>query len=142
MTPNEWIFKGLRESGKHQVELAKALGLDPSQVSRIVSGQRKVQLEEIVEAAKFFGVAEPNFSSLTAPRHRHSHAETLHTAETDNHGNQRDAGMSPLSIAEAAIRFATNTLGIPALTDAQITVLAELALRKLGEPLGVADRRS
>jgi phage repressor protein C with HTH and peptisase S24 domain len=51
----KWIRDGLTRSGKTQRGLAKAMGIDPSNVSRLLSGQRKLKLEEIDAVAAYFG---------------------------------------------------------------------------------------
>lgn len=55
----EWIRDGLRQPGKTQVGLAKALGLDPSAVSRLVRGERELLANEIQKAAGYLGTAPP-----------------------------------------------------------------------------------
>lgn len=43
----EWIRRGLQKPGKTQAGLAKALGRDPSVVSKILTGQRAVKASEL-----------------------------------------------------------------------------------------------
>jgi len=51
----EWIKKGLAKSGKSQAGLARALRLDPAQVSRLLSGQRRLKADEIAIVANYLG---------------------------------------------------------------------------------------
>jgi transcriptional regulator with XRE-family HTH domain len=54
MTKN-WLKEGLKRSGKTQRGLAKALGIDPSNASRLVSGKRRLKIEEIDVVLDYFG---------------------------------------------------------------------------------------
>ena len=60
----EWLKAGLLRPGKSGVGLAKALGIDPSAVSRMLQGKRKLQLHEVDKAAAYLGVEPPNRGSL------------------------------------------------------------------------------
>jgi transcriptional regulator with XRE-family HTH domain len=53
----EWLKSGLQDPGKTQAGLAKALGIDPSGVSRLLSGERRLLASEITKAAGYFGTA-------------------------------------------------------------------------------------
>ena len=50
-----WLREGLKRSGKTQRGLAKALGIDPSNASRLVSGKRRLKIEEIDIVLDYFG---------------------------------------------------------------------------------------
>jgi len=52
----KWFFQKLNESGRSLRGLAKHLGRDPSAVSRMLSGARRMKLEEASEIAGFLGV--------------------------------------------------------------------------------------
>lgn len=54
----EWVREHLDRSGRTQRSLAKALNLDPSGVSRILEGDRKIRAEEIPLLLDFFGATE------------------------------------------------------------------------------------
>jgi len=60
MTGNDfnltWIQDGLRRPGKSQRGLALALGLDPSGVSRLLSGKRALKAAEIETVSRYLGV--------------------------------------------------------------------------------------
>jgi transcriptional regulator with XRE-family HTH domain len=42
---------------RSQAELARAIGLDPSAMSRVLSGQRSMDLSELAAVAEYFGVS-------------------------------------------------------------------------------------
>lgn len=43
----EWIRQGLKKPGKSQAGLARALGLDPAAISRLLAGDRQLKVNEI-----------------------------------------------------------------------------------------------
>ncbi|OJF91189.1 DNA-binding protein [Rhizobium sp. 58] len=51
----DWFFSKLEEKNRSLRGLAKHMNLDPSAVSRIFSGQRKMQMQEAQEIAMFLG---------------------------------------------------------------------------------------
>jgi phage repressor protein C with HTH and peptisase S24 domain len=51
----EWIRKQLTKPGKSQAGLARHLGLNPSQVNRILSGNRLIKLNEVEAIQQYFG---------------------------------------------------------------------------------------
>lgn len=55
-----WIGAGLRDAGRTQRGLARALGLDPATVNRILKGKRRLRIDEIEPAARYLGVEAPN----------------------------------------------------------------------------------
>ena len=54
-----WINAGLAKSGKTQRDLAKARGLDPASVNRVLKGMRKLRVDEIEPTARFLGIEPP-----------------------------------------------------------------------------------
>jgi transcriptional regulator with XRE-family HTH domain len=54
-----WIRDGLQKSGKTQVGLAEALGIHPSGMAKIMSGKRRIKIEELGVIAKFIGQPVP-----------------------------------------------------------------------------------
>lgn len=54
-----WINEGLKKSGKTQRDLARALGIDPASVNRILKGARKLRVDEMEPAARFLGIELP-----------------------------------------------------------------------------------
>lgn len=58
MRKPEWIKEQLTQSGKSQRELADALGVDPSAVSRLLGGQRKLHDRELPLLMQFFNSPE------------------------------------------------------------------------------------
>jgi len=63
MTHDEWLrmmlAKHRHSSGRSARGLAKHLGIDPSAVSRMASGARRIQIEELKEIASYFGESAP-----------------------------------------------------------------------------------
>lgn len=53
---NEWFASRLKDQNMSLRSLAKNLGMDPSAVSRTLSGQRKMQMEEARQIANFLRV--------------------------------------------------------------------------------------
>ena len=64
MTPTE-LRQALRDSGKTQAALARALGLDPSAVSRILRGQRELKVREVERIHAFLD--QPGGTAFIAP---------------------------------------------------------------------------
>lgn len=52
----DWFLQKLREKRSSVRKLAKHLEIDPSAVSRALSGQRKIRIDEATNIAKFLGV--------------------------------------------------------------------------------------
>jgi phage repressor protein C with HTH and peptisase S24 domain len=48
---SQWIALRLKMIGKRQVELAREIGLDPSAVSKLIKGERRLQTDEIAPLA-------------------------------------------------------------------------------------------
>lgn len=59
MRKPEWIKEQLTQSGKSQRELADALSVDPSAVSRLLNGQRKLRDRELPLLLQFFNAPAP-----------------------------------------------------------------------------------
>lgn len=62
----EWIREGLDRAGKTQRGLAKALGVEPPQISRLLAGTRRLKADEIVKIADYLEVTPPAFGSFSA----------------------------------------------------------------------------
>ncbi len=54
-----WIRDGLKKSGRMQIELAEELGIHPSGMAKIMSGKRRIKVEELGVIAKFLGQPVP-----------------------------------------------------------------------------------
>lgn len=61
-----WIEQGLERQGLSQKGLARHLGLSHSQVSRLLSRQRKLQIDEIDKISLYLGTQPPTVSDQTA----------------------------------------------------------------------------
>lgn len=66
---SEWFFAKLKEAGSSSSELAKFLKLDPSSVSRMLKGERKMSAEEQDGIAEYLKV-----SALEIAAHRRGSA--------------------------------------------------------------------
>lgn len=58
ITP-EWLKERLGNDRGKRAQLAKALGISPDKVSKMLSGSRKPQAEEIPIIHAFFGASHP-----------------------------------------------------------------------------------
>lgn len=58
----EWIERGLQKPGKSKSGLARALGRDPAQVTRIVNGTREIKIAELVKIAAYIGEPPPGIN--------------------------------------------------------------------------------
>lgn len=54
-----WIETGLKKPGKGRRKLADAMGLNPSAVTRILDGTRRVQIDEVPRIAAYLGEEPP-----------------------------------------------------------------------------------
>jgi hypothetical protein len=55
----KWVIDNLEKPGKSQTGLAKALGLHPSAINKVVSGKRQLKSHEVAGAVSYFGEAAP-----------------------------------------------------------------------------------
>lgn len=55
----DWINSGLKKPGKTKRGLAKALGLDPSIITRIVQGRRRLKADELYDIADYLETPVP-----------------------------------------------------------------------------------
>ncbi len=60
----EWIRDGLRNPKKTQSGLAKALGLAPPAVPRILRGERHIKADEVAVIARYLEVEPPQGGGL------------------------------------------------------------------------------
>lgn len=65
-----WPRQGLKKSGKTQKGLARALDLDPMAVSRLLSGKRRFQIDELQKIAAYIDESLPNIGPLSNVSHR------------------------------------------------------------------------
>lgn len=63
-----FIRQGLNKSGKNQTGLARHLGLDPSAISKVLGGKRKLSTSELAQAAEYLEEALPSGGDVTANR--------------------------------------------------------------------------
>jgi len=52
----QWIHKGLQRPGRSRAGLARALRLNPSQVTRLLAGSRRLKVDEVERIARYLGV--------------------------------------------------------------------------------------
>lgn len=57
-----WIRRGLAKPEKSQRGLAKALGIDPAGVTRLLAGERQLKAAEIAKVARYLGEEPPSFA--------------------------------------------------------------------------------
>ena len=55
----EWVVRGLEPDAKTQVGLAKAMGIHPSGVNRILKGKRQIKAVELPKIAAYLGEPPP-----------------------------------------------------------------------------------
>ncbi|CAD7023274.1 helix-turn-helix domain-containing protein [Pseudorhizobium endolithicum] len=55
----KWVIENLAKPGKSQTGLAKALGLHPSAINKVVSGKRQLKSHEVAGAVAYFGEEAP-----------------------------------------------------------------------------------
>ncbi|MGO8422299.1 LexA family protein [Rhizobium ruizarguesonis] len=55
----KWVIENLDKPGMSQTGLAKALGLHPSAINKVVSGKRQLKSHEVAGAAVYFGEEAP-----------------------------------------------------------------------------------
>ena len=104
----EWLIRGLKLPSKSGVGLAKAMGVDPSIVSKMVSGKRRIQAEEITQIARYLGVPEPRSAdngsgvdSLRTLPQPHSSAEVVSTLGARMRKARERVGLSQSKVGEA-----------------------------------------
>lgn len=57
MIDSEWFYRQLEKEGRSLRAMARALGLDPSAVSRMLKGERKMSADEQDGIADYLGVS-------------------------------------------------------------------------------------
>ena len=60
----KWVIENLEKPGKSQTGLAKALGLHPSAINKVVSGKRQLKSHEVAGAAAYFGESAPGSAEV------------------------------------------------------------------------------
>lgn len=55
----DWFAKGLAKEGRNQTDLAKAMGVEQPRISEIKAGKRRVRLDELPKAARYFDEPVP-----------------------------------------------------------------------------------
>jgi transcriptional regulator with XRE-family HTH domain len=57
MIDSDWFYRQLEQEGRSLRDMAKRLGLDPSAVSRMLRGERKMSAEEQDGIAEYLGIS-------------------------------------------------------------------------------------
>ena len=57
MTDYRWIADRLKRIDKTQKGLGEALGMDKSQVTRMLDGERRIQLDEVEAMARYLDIS-------------------------------------------------------------------------------------
>ncbi len=68
MIDSEWFYRQLEKDGRSVRAMARALGLDPSAVSRMLKGERKMSAEEQDGIADYLGVSINEVAHVGAVR--------------------------------------------------------------------------
>lgn len=63
----DWIKAELKKSGLRQKDLANHIGLAKSRMSEVMHGRRRLTVEELSAASKFFGSAPPDLIATPWP---------------------------------------------------------------------------
>src|SRR5690606_28173814 len=63
----DWIRDELVKRGKSQAALARHMNLDPSQVSKMLKGGRKISIDELSKIEQFLGATSPKRGGGSAP---------------------------------------------------------------------------
>lgn len=63
----DWVASELKRTGKNKSGLAKALGVDPSQITRLLAGERKLKADEIARVQGYFAVEREISAPQTIP---------------------------------------------------------------------------
>ena len=78
----EWIKKGLEKVGKDQKGLARALGIDRSAVSKLLSGVRQLKADEIGKVAAY--LEEPPPDRMMPVRYRVGAGQAVYAIDSDD----------------------------------------------------------
>ena len=94
-----WIRRGLEQPDRTQRGLARALDLDPSAVSRLLRGQRRLRAEEMRRVASYLGMGPPDLGGepvTKAASPTNAQQETVELPATaDPEGSRVSQGLSP-----------------------------------------------
>ncbi len=63
---NQWIKDRLKKLGRKQIEMAKALGLTPAEVNKMISGLRRIHADEVPEVARYLEMPVATILGLIA----------------------------------------------------------------------------
>jgi transcriptional regulator with XRE-family HTH domain len=122
----EWLKKGLKQHGKSASGLARSLGIDPSIVSKMVTGKRRISAEELPRIARYLGVPEPRsvdiVNGLGRPAEIRLQTQVVSVTKVASGGVWREVGA--LSVFDRAI--------IPAVPNPRIEGLTQYAIRVEG----------
>jgi transcriptional regulator with XRE-family HTH domain len=97
----QWIRDRLHSSGRTQRELAKELGVDASQISRLLEGSRRLKADEIPIIRRFFEDAPRDDHASGGPQ---GPAEEVRTRGSWKRGG-RPAADIPVFLLQPAGRF-------------------------------------
>lgn len=56
----EWIQSGLKKKGRNHADLAEAMGVERTVVTKIANGTRQLKADEIAKVSKYFGEPAPS----------------------------------------------------------------------------------
>ncbi|MDH6269238.1 transcriptional regulator with XRE-family HTH domain [Rhizobium sp. SG_E_25_P2] len=89
MIDSEWFYRQLEANGQSIRSLGRAMGLDPSAVSRMLRGERKMSADEQDEIADYLGVP---LSEIAARRRGQAHGMSERGQEVFKHEDDHAVG--------------------------------------------------
>jgi transcriptional regulator with XRE-family HTH domain len=114
----DWIRAGLERPGKTQYGLADAMGVTPSIIVRLLSGRRRLRIEELPTISKYLGLPEPSGDSAFRG------LKALPAWRDIGDGIWFSNGGKP---------FKQSSIQVPLVFDARHAHLKQLAVRHKGE---------
>jgi hypothetical protein len=88
---SQWLKAQLRANPeKSKAELAKALGVVPPAISKILNGTRQIKAQEYISMRIFFGLPTDGDRAVSAPAPRGSHKKLLTVSLSERHETVTD----------------------------------------------------
>jgi phage repressor protein C with HTH and peptisase S24 domain len=71
VTPRPWLDARLGELHKSKIDLARALGVNNSRIHEMITGERRIKVDEIDPMARFLEWSRPQLMKMEAPGSDH-----------------------------------------------------------------------